>query len=74
VKNISDGELLETIISAIESNSPDGLCQNCPVVQLLKDVAAQVSENNHQKIAKELGISFSSKKCPCSGRFSDQPQ
>ena len=72
MKKISEGELLETIIRAIEGNSPDGLCRNCPVVILLKDVAAQVSENNYQKIAKEFGIDFSSKKCPCSGKFTDR--
>jgi len=74
MKNINDGDILDTIITVVENNSPDGLCHNCPIVQLMRDIAEQVNEHNHQKIAKELGIDFSPRRCPCFEKFNNQKQ
>ena len=72
MRNLRDGDILDTIIRAIEDGSPDSLCRNCPVIQLIRDIADRVSEREHREIAKELGIEFSPKKCPCFEKFKDQ--
>ena len=71
---LSDGEILYAIITAIEKNSPDGLCQDCPVIQMIKDIECRINEEKNRKITKEMGIEFSPKKCPCLDKFKNQMQ
>ena len=74
MRKLSDGEILDTIIMAIEDNSPDGMCRNCPVFQLIKDTAEQVSKRRRQEIAKKMEIAFSPNGCPCLEIFKDRKQ
>jgi|GEM_PF-4501284 len=74
MREIREVEILNAIITAIEDSSPDGMCKNCPTIQLIKDIADEISEKRCRKIMKEMGIEFDPKKCPCFEKFKDWKQ
>jgi len=63
--------LIETIYTEVVENIAADVCRECPVIEFLRELRHTIKDMTHEQIMTELGVTFSTKACPCAKEFNE---